>query len=42
MIHATAVVHPGVELASDVEIGPYAIIGEHVKIEYVPERPGDE
>ena len=32
MIHATAIVHPGAELASDVEIGPYAIIGEHVKI----------
>ena len=32
MIHATAVVHPGAELASDVEVGPYAIIGEHVKV----------
>jgi UDP-N-acetylglucosamine acyltransferase len=32
MIHATAIIHPGAELASDVEIGPYAIIGEHVKI----------
>jgi len=32
MIHATAIIHPGAELAEDVEIGPYAIIGSHVKI----------
>ena len=32
MIHATAIIHPGAELAEDVEIGPYAIIGPHVRI----------
>lgn len=32
MIHATAVIHPGAELAEDVEIGPYAVIGGQVKI----------
>lgn len=31
-IHKTAIVHPKSEIAADVEIGPYAIIGEHVKI----------
>jgi UDP-N-acetylglucosamine acyltransferase len=32
MIHPTAIVHPGATLDTDVEIGPYAVIGEHVKI----------
>lgn len=32
MIHPTAIVHPGAALDADVEIGPYAVIGEHVKI----------
>ena len=32
MIHGTAIVHPGARLAPDVEVGPYAIIGEHVEI----------
>jgi UDP-N-acetylglucosamine acyltransferase len=32
MIHSTAIVHPGARLAPDVEIGPYAIIGEHVEV----------
>jgi UDP-N-acetylglucosamine acyltransferase len=32
MIHATAIVHPGAKIADDVEIGPYAVVGEHVEI----------
>ncbi len=32
MIHPTAIVHPGAHLASDVEIGPYAVIGDEVEI----------
>lgn len=31
-IHPSAVVHPGAELADDVEIGPFCLIGEHVRI----------
>jgi UDP-N-acetylglucosamine acyltransferase len=31
-IHATAIVDPKAELASDVEVGPYAIIGPNVQI----------
>lgn len=31
-IHPTAVVHPKAELADDVVIGPYCIVGEHVSI----------
>ncbi len=31
-IHAAAVVDPGARIAEDVEIGPYAVIGEGVKI----------
>jgi UDP-N-acetylglucosamine acyltransferase len=31
-IHPTAVVHPRAELAQDVEIGPFSVVGEHVKI----------
>lgn len=33
MIHATAIVHPGANIADGVEIGPYAVIGEHVEID---------
>jgi UDP-N-acetylglucosamine acyltransferase len=32
MIHPTAIVHPGAQVAHDAEIGPYAIIGGHVEI----------
>jgi UDP-N-acetylglucosamine acyltransferase len=32
MIHPTALVHAGARLAEGVEIGPYAVIGEHVEI----------
>ncbi len=32
MIHPTAIVHPRAELAEDVEVGPYSIIGENVEI----------
>ena len=32
MLHRTAIVHPLAELASDVEIGPYCVVGEHVSI----------
>lgn len=32
MIHPTAIVYPGAELAEGVEIGPYAIIGKNVQI----------
>lgn len=31
-IHPTAVIHPGAELAQDVVIGPFSVVGEHVKI----------
>ena len=31
-IHPTAVIHPKAELADGVEVGPYSVIGEHVKI----------
>ncbi len=31
-IHATAIVSPGAELADDVEVGAYSIIGPHVRI----------
>jgi len=31
-IHSTAVIHPGAELADDVEVGPYAVIEENVRI----------
>lgn len=31
-IHPTAVVHPQAELAQDVVIGPFSVVGEHVKI----------
>lgn len=32
-IHHTALVSPGAELDTSVEVGPYSIIGEHVKID---------
>jgi UDP-N-acetylglucosamine acyltransferase len=32
MIHATAVIAPGAELAPDVTVGPYSVIGEQVRI----------
>lgn len=31
-IHLTAIVHPGAELADDVDIGPYCQVGEQVRI----------
>jgi UDP-N-acetylglucosamine acyltransferase len=31
-IHPTAVVHPGVKLADDVELGPYTIVGDGVEL----------
>lgn len=31
-IHPMAIIHPGAELAADVEVGPYAVIDEEVKI----------
>src|SRR5512140_350400 len=32
MIHSTAIIYPGAELADDVEVGPYAVIGANVRI----------
>lgn len=32
LIHPTAIVDPNAQLASDVQVGPYSIIGEHVTI----------
>ena len=32
MIHSTAIIYPGAEIDEGVEIGPYAVIGAHVKI----------
>jgi UDP-N-acetylglucosamine acyltransferase len=32
-IHASATVAPGAELADDVEIGPFSVVGAHVRIE---------
>jgi UDP-N-acetylglucosamine acyltransferase len=32
MIHKTAIVHAGAELAGDVEIGPYTVVGEGVRL----------
>jgi len=32
VIHPAAIVHPGARLAPDVEVGAYALIGEHVEI----------
>ena len=32
MIHKTAIIAPGAELDSSVTVGPYSIVGEHVKV----------
>lgn len=32
MIHSTAIIHPGAEIADDVSIGPFSVIGANVKI----------
>jgi UDP-N-acetylglucosamine acyltransferase len=32
-IHSTAIIHEGAELASDVTVGPYSIIGPNIKID---------
>lgn len=32
-IHPTAIIHPGAELDSSVEVGPWCVIGPHVKID---------
>ena len=32
MIHPSAIIQPGAQLAQDVEVGPYVVIGEHVEI----------
>lgn len=32
LIHPTAIIHPGAQLAEGVEIGAYSVIGEHVSI----------
>ena len=31
-IHPTAIVHPKAQIEDDVAIGPYSVIGEHVRI----------
>jgi len=31
-IHPTALIHSGARLATDVEVGPYSVIGEHVEL----------
>jgi UDP-N-acetylglucosamine acyltransferase len=31
-IHSSAVVHPGAQIGTDCEIGPYCIVGEHVTL----------
>ena len=31
-IHPTAIIHPGAMIDVDVEIGPYCVVGEHVKL----------
>ncbi|MBM3388003.1 MAG: acyl-ACP--UDP-N-acetylglucosamine O-acyltransferase [Betaproteobacteria bacterium] len=33
LIHPTAVIHEGAELAGDVQVGPYAVIGAYVRID---------
>jgi UDP-N-acetylglucosamine acyltransferase len=32
MIHSTAIIYPGAQIAEEAEIGPYAVIGANVKI----------
>jgi UDP-N-acetylglucosamine acyltransferase len=36
-IHSTAIIHPGAQIADNVEIGPYTVIGENVRL-----RPGTQ
>ena len=31
-VHSTAIIHPQAQLASNVAVGPYALIGEHVEL----------
>ena len=31
-IHNTAIIHPSAQIADDVEIGAFAVIGENVKL----------
>jgi UDP-N-acetylglucosamine acyltransferase len=33
MIHSTAIIHPNAQIAEDVSVGAYSIIGEHVTID---------
>lgn len=33
LIHPTAIIHPGAQLDSTVEVGAYSVIGEHVRID---------
>ena len=35
-IHPTAIIHPKAHLATDVEIGPFSVVGEHVESERAP------
>ena len=35
-IHPTAIIAPGAQIDASVEIGPYAVIGEHVSIAPAP------
>ena len=32
MIHSTAIIHPGAQIDSDCDVGPYCVIGEHVAL----------
>ncbi len=32
-IHPTAIIHPKAQIAEEVEIGPYTVIGEHVRLQ---------
>lgn len=32
-IHPTAIIHPKAQIADEVEIGPYTVIGEHVRLQ---------
>ncbi len=32
LVHSTAVIHEGAQLAPDVRVGPYAVIGPHVQV----------
>src|ERR1019366_530080 len=31
-VHPTAIIHPRAQLADDVTVGPYSLIGEHVEL----------